>query len=175
MLAVPLLDRTQPLSDEAELHTPHVRDIAVARLRYEGTQGTPQIQALSPLPGVVNYLIGNDPQQWKTNLPTYAGVAYRQLYAGIDLRYEGTDGQLKRTYTVAAGADPSRIHWRYTGATDVRLDTTTGDLLIALPARTASITGTTLIEHAPLAWQDIGGQRIMINVSYVVVTTTTSR
>jgi hypothetical protein len=44
------------------------------------------------LPGTVNYFIGDDPAQWHTNLPTYAGVAYRRLYPGIGLRYDGKSG-----------------------------------------------------------------------------------
>ncbi len=55
--------------------------------------------------GMVNYLLGDDPDQWHTQVPSYAGLAYRELYPGIDLAYTGTDGQLKRTYTLAPGAD----------------------------------------------------------------------
>ena len=64
--------------------------------------------------------LGNDPSQWKAGIPTYKGVTYQSLYPGIDLAYEGSQGSLKGTYTVAAGVDPQRIQWRYEGSNDVR-------------------------------------------------------
>jgi len=134
---------------------------SVVRLRYEGANPNPKVVGLGRLPGIVNYFIGNDPAQWHTNLPTYAGIVYQHLYPGIDLRYEGTSGRLKGTYIIAPGADPARIRWRHDGATSVRLDESTGDLLIAL-------TGATLIEHAPIAWQEINGQRVSVAVRYVL-------
>jgi len=44
------------------------------------------------LPDKVNYLIGNDRRQWRTNLPTYSQVRYRNVYPGIDLVYYGNQG-----------------------------------------------------------------------------------
>jgi hypothetical protein len=140
----------------------------IIRLRYLNANPAPQVRAGAPLPGVVHELIGNDATHWHTNLPTYAGITYAQLYDGIDLQYAGTDGQLKSTYQVAPGADPARIRWRYRGATEVHVDTTTGDLVITLPAAVAGGAGRTMIEHAPLAWQDIAGQRVPVAVRYTV-------
>lgn len=138
------------------------------RLRYQNANPARALQAGQQLPGVINYLIGDTPAQWKTNLPTYDSVAYTQLYQGIDLRYEGVDGQLKRTYQLAAGADPSVIRWRYQGATDVHLDAATGNMVLTLPAATPGAAGVTLTEYAPLAWQDINGQRVTITAHYDV-------
>src|SRR6476661_6540959 len=60
------------------------------------------------LPGKVNYLLGNDPARWRTNLPTYGDIRYQDLYPGIALSYAGQAGRLKGTYTVAPNADPAR-------------------------------------------------------------------
>jgi hypothetical protein len=138
---------------------------AVVQLHFDGANPSPNLAGTDRLPGIVNYFIGNDPARWRTNLPTYAGVTYQQLYPGIDLRYDGNDGRLKGTYLVAPGADPARIRWRYTGATDVRIDATTGDLTITLP-RQAGVTARTLIERAPVAWQEINGHQVSVAASY---------
>ena len=61
------------------------------------------------LSGKANLYLGNDPGLWGTGIDTYGGVTYRQLYPGIDLAYEGLDGQLKGNYLLAAGADPDLI------------------------------------------------------------------
>ena len=64
------------------------------------------------LPGKVNYLIGNDPRQWHTDLPTYSKVRYRDVYPGIDLVYYGNQsGQLEYDFVVAPGADPAPLRW----------------------------------------------------------------
>ncbi|HUA57713.1 MAG TPA: SBBP repeat-containing protein [Verrucomicrobiae bacterium] len=66
--------------------------------------------------GVVNYFIGNDPKQWRVDIPTYGKVDYAQVYPGIDLVFYGNQRQLEYDFVVAPGADPSRIAWRIDGA-----------------------------------------------------------
>ena len=66
--------------------------------------------------GRVNYLLGNDPASWHTNLPTYGELVYRDLWPGIDLVFRGRDRTLKYEFHVAPGADASRIRLAYRGA-----------------------------------------------------------
>jgi len=140
----------------------------VVRIHYQGANENPEITGMDALPGVVNYLKGNDPSKWIANLPTYSGIAYHELYPGIELRYEGTDGNLKSAFHVASGADPSSIIWRYKGADSVSVDES-GNLMITLPSLVEGESGKTLIEQAPIAWQDTaGGNRIMVTVRYAV-------
>lgn len=143
---------------------------AVVRMRFEGTSTPPVVSGGEPLPGVVNYVIGNDAANWRTGLPMFGTIVYHQLYPGIDLHYDGTGGQLKGTYTVAPGADPTRIRWSHTGAANVRVDASTGDLIITLPADTARIHDSQpyIVEEAPRAWQDIDGRRIPVAVRYAL-------
>jgi hypothetical protein len=127
----------------------HFVDAAPATL-IGGQEGT----------GRVNYLRGDDPRGWATNLPTYTGIVYSGLYPGVDLQYSGVGGQLKGTYTLAAGADPARLRWRYDGATGVQVDAA-GNLHITWA-------GAPLIEQAPLAWQERDGQRVAVAARYAV-------
>jgi hypothetical protein len=85
----------------------------------------------------------------------------QDLYAGIDLRYDGTGGTLKGTYRVAPAADPQQIRWRYEGAQNVAI-AANGDLQIPVAA------DQTLTEAAPVAWQDIAGQRVPVDVRYTL-------
>lgn len=142
------------------------------RIQFQGANATPSVNGADRLPGVVNDLRGKNKAAWQRNIPTYAGIIYQQLYSGVDLRVDGAHGQLKSTWLVAAGADPSQIRWRYQGADQIQLDARTGDLHITLP--TPPISGTTvttpsvLIEHAPRAWQMMGGQRRSVSARFVV-------
>lgn len=138
-------------------------DPAVLRLRFLGANAQPTISASGKQAGLVNYLTGDDAAQWQTNLPTYASLTYSRLYPGVDLRYDGLDGQLKGTYFVAPNADPSAIRWRYDGAGRVQL-AADGSLEILQTAATgASIR---LTEAAPIAWQETTGGRRPVAVRY---------
>ena len=59
------------------------------RMKLLGANQEAQITGVDKLPGKSNYLIGKDPQKWRTNVPTYAKVRYRNVYPGIDLVYYG--------------------------------------------------------------------------------------
>lgn len=119
------------------------------------------------LPGVASYFLGSDPARWRLNLPTYSGIVYGQVWPGIDLHYDGAGGRLKGTYVVAPGANIADIRWRYEGAMDIRLDEG-GNLLIGLADDKASGVRRTLVEAAPVAWQDSEGERVSVAVSYVI-------
>src|SRR5579864_2267668 len=123
-----------------------VRAAVGIRLRFENASPTVALSGADQLPGTANFFIGNDPSQWYTDVPTYASVVYHDLYPGVDLSYAGHPGLLKGTYSLAAGVEPSVIHWRYDGATDANLDAS-GNLQITAPD------GVTLTEQLPVAWQ----------------------
>ncbi len=135
----------------------------VIHLHFDGISETHRVVDAEQLPGKVNYLIGNQPSGWLTDVPTYRSIIYEQLYPGIDLRYDGDQSTLKGTYTLVPQAEPSRIRWHYEGVTGARLDEKTGDLLLALDD------GSTLIEKAPSAWQTKDGVRVNVTVNYALL------
>ncbi|MEO6457434.1 MAG: SBBP repeat-containing protein, partial [Chloroflexia bacterium] len=142
---------------------PEVTNKHIVRLRFDGANPSPDIKANETLPGRVNYLTGNEPSMWRTNLPTYAGVTYRKLYPGISLSYAGTEGLLKGTYTIAPGTDPAAIRWRYAGATSTRISSE-GDLIIS-----GEDSGMLLTERAPIAWQEIDGRQVPVQARYSAI------
>ncbi len=152
-----------PLTDPAQVA---VRPTQPVQLHFEQANPAPNIRGGARQPGRVNYFLGNDPARWRTGLPTYAALTYHDLYPGIDLRYDGLSGAgrrgylLKGTFTVAPGADPGQIRWRYRGAEGVRLDSG-GNLIISLPAAE-------IVEQAPVAWQIHQGQQIPVPVRYTL-------
>jgi hypothetical protein len=81
---------------------------AIVRLKLVGANPNPTLEGMDELPGKVNYLRGNDPKQWRTNVPTYGKVRYAQAYPGIDLVYYGNPRQLEHDFVVAPGADPHK-------------------------------------------------------------------
>jgi hypothetical protein len=165
-LAVPGQD-AKPGSDtkslvRASLHSqrPESAPPNVMHLQFVGASPNPNIRGGEPLPGTVSYFRGNDPAKWDTGLPTYAGITYEGLYSGIDLRYDGTHRQLKGTYIVAPGSDPTQIRWRYDRADKVIVDDA-GNLQITL-------NNAKLIEGRPVAWQDMNGEKREVQARYAL-------
>lgn len=137
---------------------------ATLRLRFLGVSDEARVVEGERLPGVANFLLGDDPSRWKTGLSTYSGVTYDELYPGIRVRYEGAGSALKSTYEVEPGADPGRISWQYEGALDARLEEETG--AIAVVVGRASSGEDVLREEAPVAWQDEGDERAVVDVRF---------
>ncbi len=124
------------------------------RLRFAGSNRSSAPEAAEALPGHVNFLLGRDPAAWKTDVPIYGSVAYRQLYPGIDMTYSHTSGRLKSEFVVAPGADPGIIQMRYEGM-HARLDSE-GTLLLSGPAGE-------LREQAPVLYQQVGTLRVPVS------------
>jgi len=130
-------------------------------LSFIGANPSPLLEPDDRLATQVNELKGSDPAQWRLQVPAYGGLTYHQLYPGIDLHYSGSEGQLKGTYTVAAGADPAAIRWRYDAAASLSVSDS-GDLKVAVDGRD------TLTEMAPVAWQEFNDQRRPVSAAYVL-------
>lgn len=128
------------------------------RIVFEGASSQGVLHPGEPLTAVANFLVGNDPAFWRTSVPTYGSVNYAGLYAGVDLRYEGSASSLKGTYTVAPGVDPDVIRWRYSGADSVAVDGR-GNLVIVADEWTVR-------ESDPVAWQRSDDRRVPVTVSY---------
>src|ERR1043165_9398136 len=59
----------------------------VVRMTLLNARSDVRVSGEDVLPGKVNYLLGNDPQSWRTNVATYGKVRYASVYQGIDLIY----------------------------------------------------------------------------------------
>src|SRR2546426_3342474 len=122
------------------------------RMRLVGANSAARIQGLDELPGRSHSFIGRDPSRWRTNVPTYARVAYRDIYPGIDLVYYGTqERQLEYDFVVGPGADPRAIRLMFDGVDRLELNGT-GDLVL-------HVGETSLRFGKPLVYQRSEGAR----------------
>src|SRR5579863_1431474 len=99
------------------------------RVQFEGANPDVSIQGADRFSGQANFLIGSDPRKWKTGLPTFRKVVYRDLYPGIDLSYGGSEHQVKSEFLVVPGGDPNQIRLRYSNAERSVIDSR-GDLVV---------------------------------------------
>lgn len=132
----------------------------VLRMALVGASPSPNVKGLEELPGKANYFIGKDPSQWRTNVPTYAKVRYREVYAGIDLVYYGNQRRLEYDFVVAPGADPKQIALRLDGADKLEIDAQ-GDLVVHATQGNVRV-------KKPIIYQDIDGVRQQIKGGYTL-------
>ncbi len=131
---------------------------ATVRSSLADSNPNPTISGLEKLPGFANFILGEDSSQWHTDVPTFNGVVYQNVYQGIDRVFKGTEGQLKSEFLVAPLADPSQIRMNYSGVSDIRLRDD-GALILETPLGE-------LIDNAPIVYQDINGQRVNVPAAY---------
>ncbi len=93
---------------------------SVVSLRLVGANPKPEIIGLEPLRAKSNYFIGNDPKRWRTNVPNFAKVMYKDVYPGIDVVFYGKNGELEHDFVVHPGADPKAIRFAVAAVSDRR-------------------------------------------------------
>ena len=124
------------------------------RLGFDGASTEPVIEGVGAAEGVVNIYRGGETH---TGLQTYHGIAYRDLYSGIDLAYGGSGGIVKSEFVVEPGADPAVIRMNYSEPVAVAEN---GSLVVGA--------GTDrLVEDPPVAYQVVDGERVAVTARFV--------
>ncbi len=90
-------------------------------MKFVGANSSPTIEGEARQSGTANYFIGK-PDQWRTNIATYARVRYRSLYPGIDLVFYGNNRELEYDLVVSPGVDSRQIKLAVAGAEEIRID-----------------------------------------------------
>lgn len=104
-----------------------------------------------------NYFIGNDPDNWASDVFSYGEITYKNLYNNIDLVYYGHYGQLKYDLIVQPDGSPEDIKISYKGVDGLTLKN--GHLMIKTSMGD-------VIEQSPYAYQIINGNKEEIGCHY---------
>jgi uncharacterized repeat protein (TIGR01451 family) len=130
------------------------------RMRLEGGALHPALAGIEPLLTKSNYLLGSDPRAWHVGVASFGGVLYEGVYPDTDLVYSGNERRVEQTYTLAAGAEPTRIRMVYEGVTAAQVGWL-GELTLRTP-------GGDLVADRPIAFQTLGGERREIPCGYEI-------
>ncbi len=129
------------------------------KLEFVGANPNVRITGDQKTSALVSYFKG--PREgWKTGLPTYSSITYRDLWPGIDLVYAGTVDRLKYSFVVKPGADPAQVRLAYRGAGAVRSNDA-GQLEVDTPAGGFK-------DDTPYAYQEVGGRRSAVRAVYAL-------
>lgn len=108
----------------------------------------------------VNYFVGAA-SQWRTDVPGFERVRYREVYPGIDLIFHGEQGRLEYDFVVAPGSDPANIQLQLSGQKSASV-AEDGDLVISTDAGD-------IRWKRPEIYQEITGTRKPIQGQFVMV------
>jgi hypothetical protein len=84
-------------------------------LDFVGSNIEPEITSQEKAETVINYYIGNDPQKWQTQIPTYREILYKDIYPNINLRLYGKGGAFTYDFIVRPGGNVDDIKLSFNG------------------------------------------------------------
>ena len=113
------------------------------------------------LPHKNNYFIGNNPDNWYTDVTNYEAVYYKDIYSGIDLKFYSNKNTLKYDFYVKPGVDPSVIKIEYKGIENLKM-TSTGD--IEIDTKFGQI-----FENKPFIYQSVKGVKKEISGQFKII------
>lgn len=128
---------TDHVHEEEEFH------MHAVRMSFVGGK-TQQTIGHATQPFYENYLIGDDPTKWASNVPVHQHVELKEIYPGVTMHFKG-GAQLKYELWVDPGKSTKRIRMQYEGQNSMRL-TESGELVVVTTAGE-------LMEEAPYAYQ----------------------
>src|SRR5262249_54002131 len=114
-----------------------------------------------PLPGHQNYLLGNNPAKWQTNVPTFRQVVYEAIYPRTNLVFYGNNRELEYDFQLAPSADPKVIQIVF--EKNVRLDLANDGTL------NVSLDGYKITQRKPVIYQEVAGEHCIIDGGYVLL------
>lgn len=131
---------------------------SVSAVQFLGVHKDVNVEATDISDYRVHYLLGKNPDKWKTDIQTSKAILYKNLYENIDLKLYGKGSQLEYDWLVKPGGDSGQIQLDYKGAKNVDINDE-GDLLIETDL-------CTLVHKKPHAFQTIGGKEIAVEAVY---------
>lgn len=118
-----------------------------AKVRHEGDQL-----------GRSNYFIGNKPENWVTDVPSFGRILCEDVWKGIDVAYYGNQQELEHDFILAPGTRVDQVKLEYAGQKAIRVDKS-GDLILD--------TGIGEVRQAaPVAYQLEEGKRQPVKAEY---------
>lgn len=92
------------------------------KISFVGANPRARLEPFNRLNVRVAYFIGNDKTKWRTDVPVWGGVRYKDLYPGIDLEITSENGRLVQRLVARPGANMNAVRLRVEGADALSLD-----------------------------------------------------
>jgi Beta-propeller repeat len=134
----------------------------VLTMQLVGANAGARAEGQDQVAAKTNYLLGNDPSRWHTDVPNYAQVTIAGVYSGInEVFHSNAQHELEYDFTVDPHVSPDVIRMHFDGATGTEIGPDG-----ALVLHTAS--GVAFQQQAPAAYQVIDGVRREVSAGFVL-------
>ncbi|MCJ7589186.1 MAG: SBBP repeat-containing protein [Candidatus Aminicenantes bacterium] len=131
-----------------------------SRLLFVNADENLKVMPLEETEHRVNYFIGDDPEEWRTDIPTFRAVLYKSIYSNIDLKVYGLEKRIEYDWVLKPGGKPEDIRFRYDRMQATRIDKA-GDLIIE--GRYGRIR-----HRKPFGYQIIGGHKKEVDAGFKI-------
>jgi len=118
-----------------------------------------QPRGLDKSNAIVNYFVG-EKESWRSNVPTYNAVGLGEIWPSIDVELKAYGNNIEKIFSVRPGGSVEDIMLALEGVKSLSLSEE-GELLLETELGTIAMT-------RPLAFQDIAGMQIPVDVFYVL-------
>ncbi len=108
----------------------------------------------------INYFHGAPKASWRRNLPGYYLANLGEVFDGVTIKVKARGRNIEKLFLIAPGSNPDDIKLRFEGIHRLSLGKT-GELEVVTDAGTITFT-------RPIAFQEIGGKKTYVSVSYWV-------
>jgi hypothetical protein len=115
--------------------------------------------ALDKSDSVVNYFVG-EKESWHSNIPTYDAITLGEVWPSIGVELRAYGKNVEKVFNVEPGANVNDIRLAFEGVRSVKVSND-GKLILETDIGNVAMT-------KPIAYQDIDGVRMIVDVSYFV-------
>jgi len=130
------------------------------RMQFAGANKNAVITGFEKSGAITNYFIGNNPEKWRTGIPSFRNVKVQNLYDGIDLVYYGRGAELEHDLVVAPKTDPAAIKISFAEAESLHIDHN-GEIIVKSTAGELHL-------KKPKIYQQIGNSNRDIEGGYLL-------
>lgn len=139
-------------------HSHGIRNHAF-KIHFKGGNEPARVVSRDTSSDYFNYMIGNDPSNWASEVRRYRKVNLENIYDGVDYKIFQTEEGLKYEFIVHSGSDPDQIRMEYEGV----------DTMFVAGEKLYVVTSVdTLIEQRPISYQTRNGHRKYVESKFVI-------
>jgi hypothetical protein len=139
---------------------PSVSTPRTLKMKLTGSRPWSHVVGLDATGGISNYLNRPNGAAPLTEIPQYARVQVSDVYQGVDMVLYSDGGNLEYDFVLQPDADPKQIQLAFEGQRGLRVDTSSGDLVLTTP------TGSELRQMRPKVYQQASDRRVEVNGGY---------
>ena len=139
---------------------PKEYQVNLLKMKLENSNQTPEILGQGEFNCKINYFKGSDSSKWKTNIPIYEKIIYKEVYPRIDLTYYENQGILEHAFIIDPSGDINNIKMYFEGADKIELDKD-GNVLIYAKDDAIKMA-------KPISYQEVSNKKIEIESNFVI-------